>query len=213
MDDMTGDLDPFSYKLVKHPEVDLALLQGPVGQLAKLGQVLWSMNVIPWIKDEVGHFRTAGNMAMRLSAAQGGGFIMTGTEVDKANLSAHSVVVVHAIDYKKGEMIIAGSLRPSREVIIADRLFSAFPDMHVMIHVHDGTILLNADVPTTQKVSWAATLRDGNEVVDLMKQHAVRLVNLRDHGQVIAGKDVQDCLQTLIRTHTTSLQHLQVCQV
>ncbi len=162
-----------------------------------IGAELGCLRVIPTEREPrfFGRIATTGNYSMRIK----NGFLITGSGVDKEHLNESDLIFVEKIDYEKGILFASGNTRPSRETLIHDHIYNAFPDMHCVLHTHDNIALNYNPDNLTQDPIFFATAEEAREVVDKLKEE--KYVTLRKHGQFVAGKTIEEALSLMKQHH------------
>lgn len=193
--------DPRTYEL-KKSAIDVVTVStffdAYYPEMRRIAAALSSLGVLPLMEEPKGSgiLATTGNYSMRTID----GFFITGSSVDKCNIQRDGLVYVEKIDYDTGSMTIAGNVKPSREVLIHDQIYSAFPEVNVVLHTHDELALrYDTSSPRTKNPIFFATLGEARQVVDAL--HELNYVTLPEHGQFAVGKDVDNALDEVINHH------------
>ncbi|MEK6868386.1 MAG: class II aldolase/adducin family protein, partial [Nanoarchaeota archaeon] len=99
---------------------------------------------------------------------------------------------------------MAGTVRPSREVLVHEQIYSAFPDTNVILHTHDTIALQSAwRTQQTPRPIFFATWEEARKVVEAFKGE--KYVTLPEHGQFVMGKNIDEALQEAERFHWTAV--------
>lgn len=199
-------LNPMEYTMVDC-QTDRKTIESVIGKyyddLRKIGEALATLNILPIIEEpsQKGVFRTSGNIGVRVKELPG--FLITGSQVEKSKLKKEDIVYVESVDYYKATYNMQGRVKPSREVLIHDLIYRNFPDIHLVLHTHDNLILQYGGFPTTKFQSFAANYTEAYESVELLKQN--QCMCLKDHGQMVMGKTVDEILDTIAEAHNQAL--------
>lgn len=172
-----------------------------------IGSILGKLNVLPMMEEpaDSGHFVTTGNFSLRIPV---GGFLITGTNVDKAHLCAQDLLYVEAVHYDSAEYLIAGHAKPSRETLIHDQIYAQRPDVNVILHVHDQMALKYMKTRQTTEPIFFATLEQARSVTRALGN--AQYVTLPQHGQFIVGKNIQEALDVAAVYHSEALSRTPV---
>lgn len=200
------ELDPREYEVVpasidseKFESRRAALL--PLFQ--KIGAQMGRMGALPMQEEPSGSGKlvSSGNFSLR---DNGDGFFITGSGVDKCHPDLDGILFVEDVDYENGRIAKAGSAKHSRETLIHDLIYRAFPGVRAVIHTHDRVALLYDASPTTNNPIFFANVREAKEVVELLKRDTY--VQLLNHGQFIAAESVDNVLEMAVGRHRSAVR-------
>lgn len=178
-----------------------ALLEAYYPQMRRLGRELSHLGVLP-VQEEPkgsGRFVTTGNYSMRVGAED---FLITGSNVDKGVLRREDLLYVERIDYTKGAYFMHGTARPSRETLIHDQLYRAYPSARTIVHMHDDFALRYGESEQTPEPIFFATLQEARKVVSAVWPY--HYVTLPGHGQFVIAENIDKALSEVRDTHHRS---------
>ncbi|MBS3167952.1 class II aldolase/adducin family protein [Candidatus Woesearchaeota archaeon] len=161
--------------------------------MKNLGRELSFLGLLP-IVEESGNLRSSGNFSLRFKD----GFFITASGVDKRNIDSDSIVFVPNI--KNSIINIKSNKKPSRELFIHKSVYSTFSNINVVVHIHDLLVLKFGDklrIPCTNNCIIGASKKESEEILYLLKKSPI--INIKNHGQVIIGRDVEEVLELIIK--------------
>ena len=194
--------DPLSYEL-RSANIDKAsferLIENHYRTLRKVGLRLWLKRALPIIQEPAGsgNYVSSGNYSTRVQNHPG--FLITGTGVSKRWLVKDSLLYVERVDYDGQAYYVHGSQRPSRETLIHDRIYAAFPEVNAIIHTHHPLPLRYGDFARTPNPIFFANKQEADEVVRQLERLSTyrcheNAVVLPTHGQFVIGQDIEKAL-------------------
>ncbi len=196
--------DPRDYKIeissLNNETVDSLIDRYFSEFLRPIGKMLGD-DFFPLMK-ELGQYSTTGNYSVRVPE---GGFLITGSGVNKVDLSKDSLVYIQNIDYEKGTYFMAGKARPSRETLIHDQIYKSFPQVNVVIHTHDADALKYGCSKTTSIPIFFANVKEACEVVNALRCSSY--VTLPTHGQFVIAQNVGEALDLIEHRHRVAVEH------
>lgn len=139
-------------------------------RMQRIGKRLANINALPIMEEPKGSGQkvTAGNYSMRVLGTNS--FFITGNGVNKKELSLDGMVYIQRVNYEEVSYAMTGAIRPSREVLVHEQIYNAFPETNIILHTHDALALQSAwrTEQTTQPIFFA-TLEEAREVVGAFK--------------------------------------------
>ncbi len=144
---------------------------------------------------------TSGNVSTRTSK----GFIITTTASKLASLSDEDFVLVEEFDFEGNSLKKAfGFKTPSSETPMHHLIYKARPDVNAIIHVHDPALISEKAIAklrlpvTEQELSYGTKdIAEGVAALITGKDAVVA----RNHGIVVVGKSIEDCLEKVVTLH------------
>ncbi len=202
----TRTLDPREYRIETASIEDITfreLVEGKYSGMQRIGFRLSQLDALPLMEEPKGSGRkvTTGNYSVRV---QEGGFLVTGSGVDKTNLLPDGILYVEDIDYNTGIYFTKGTVRPSRETLIHDMIYRTRPDINVVLHTHDRIALKYGRSRSTQRPIFFANAEEAEQVVETLGDNSY--VSLPTHGQFIVGRNIEDALFTAERYNCEAMQ-------
>ena len=134
-----------------------------------------------------------GSIALRVS---GDSFLITARGSNKKNLRPSDVVLVRNVDWRKRTISIEAvrSARASFNAVLVAAIFKKFPHINAVVHGH----VLAKHTPTTAFPYTPGTLEYATKPLHLFTK-GVRMINLKDHGLVVIGRDLEETVRYALR--------------
>lgn len=126
-----------------------------------------------------------GSLALRISARS---FLITARSSNKKHLRKDDVVLVREVDWKNKKIMVStqSGKKASLNAVLVARILEKFPKVNAVVHTHRFV----ADAPTTSFPCTPGTLEYASLPIVLLKKS--RLINLKDHGLIAIGKDLEE---------------------
>ncbi|ODS42830.1 MAG: hypothetical protein MSIBF_06035 [Candidatus Altiarchaeales archaeon IMC4] len=139
--------------------------------------------------------KAVGNISVRI----GGGMLITGAGSDLGDMSAEDIVYVG--DYRAGVCRARGKKEPSSETPMHWSVYSEFPEVNAIVHVHDKAVMENgAVIKTTEREEPYGTPELAGQVVDALRPDN-RYIIIKNHGCLAVGKTLSEAVKLAMDFH------------
>ncbi len=140
-----------------------------------------------------GSSQSHGSIALR---TKNNYFIINARKSSKNSVSPKNLVLIKKVDWQNKKIIceaINDSTRPSFNTVLAEAIFKKFSKINAVVHTHN-TI---KDFPETSFPYTPGTIEYINEPLKLLNKN--RLINLKDHGLISIGENLNETVNYVIK--------------